>query len=176
LIDFWDVFFSFSIKKRIRLPRLDRDFEKFTQFHSIHEIWLTWSRSKSFLAQNTSYHIHMRNIAYRCDTKITSLNRSTKKHIQYYVYIRFNAYTRSTVMQLQNEFFKSGCVFCSLELHYCVHMRYPHTYVRNTEVTMDRHPRMYVRVMWLVFFTFHVRIEIQWIFVTTSLHLFQKSM
>ena len=108
LIDFWDVFFSFSIKKRIWLPRLDQDFKKFTQFHSIHEFSLTWSRSKSFLAQNTSYHIHMRNIAYRCDTKVTNLNRSTKKHTQYYVYIRFNAYTCNTVMQLQNKFFKLG--------------------------------------------------------------------
>ena len=100
-------FFVFN-QKRIRLPRLDQDFKKFTQFHPIHEIWLTWSRSKSFSAPNTSYHIHMRNNAYRCDTEVPNLNRSNKKYTQYYVYMQSDAYTRNTVMKLQNEFFKWG--------------------------------------------------------------------
>ena len=139
MIDFWDVFFSFSIKKRIRLPRLDWDFEKFTQFHSIHEIWLTWSRSKSFLAQNTSYHIHMRNIAYRCDTKVTNLNRSTKKQTQYYVYIRYDAYTRYTVIQLQNEFFKWGW---ARFVHWNSSIAYicASAYLRNTRVPVNKPP------------------------------------
>ena len=92
----------------------------------------------------------MRNIAYKCDTKVTNLNHSTKKHTQYYVYMQFNAYTCNTVMQLQNIYSSGGgggVLFTGTPVLRTYVIR---AYVRNTGVPVNKTPP-YVPTNYMVY-------------------------